>query len=160
MEIKELFDKLVACDSPEKMRRAMYDLGHKWFDYGSTMIAYRIGEYVVKHTRDGQKCHTPSAEALNNALVRRLWLTPLYQSEYVIVQFFCAPIRGGYKERRIVEIIERALAKQGTTISRPNHILHLGDLGRYKGKIKIFDAVLHQQTTFLKKVVPILKNIL
>lgn len=140
MEIKELFDVLSACKHPDEMRGIMYGEGYEWFAYGGTTVAYKVGGYVVKHSIRGDECHTPSAETLNNELLARLWLAPIYQSKYVVIQPFCSPIRNRGREKRIMEIITRQMEKQGIDVAR-NHRLHIGNFGLYKGRIKVFDMI-------------------
>lgn len=141
MEIKELFDALSACKHPDEMRGIMDREEIYRFAYGGTSVAYRVGDYVIKHSRMSDECHTPSAETLNNELLARLWLAPVYQSKYVIVQPFCKPIRNKARERRIIEIIDRELKNMGIDTGAKYHRLHVGNFGLYKGKIKVFDMV-------------------
>ena len=138
MDIKELFDALSACKHPDEMRGIMYGEGYNWFAHGGTTLAYKVGDYVLKHSIRGDECHTPSAETLNNELLARLWLAPVYQSKYVVIQPLCRPIQNREREKRIMEIIARQLESQGVDVAR-DHRLHVGNFGLYKGRIKVFD---------------------
>ena len=141
MDIKELFDALSACKHPDEMRGIMRGEGYDRFAYGGTSVAFKIGDYVIKHSIRGEECHIPTAETLNNELLARLWLAPIYQSKYVIVQPFCQPIRNKARERRIVTIIDRELKNMGIDSGAKYHRLHVGNFGLYKGRIKVFDMV-------------------